>query len=135
MQCTLCEAPYIAEHVGTITLDRCSRCRALWFDRTELAGAVDARVQGIAVEWGQPLPTPVDEGPLCPRTPGVRLRRYEWLGERFWRCSSCQGVLMTSRAWEGMLAAAMQRRAKAKRRSGVQGAAELVLEVLGAGFF
>ncbi len=134
MECTLCEASCIAEQVGATTLDRCSGCRALWFDRTELAGAVNARVQGIAVDWGQPLSTPVDEGPFCPRTPGVRLRRYEWLGERFWRCSSCQGVLLTARAWQGMVAAAQQRQAEAQRRSGVRGAAELVLEVLGVIF-
>lgn len=55
MRCALCEAPCIAEPVATITLDRCSACHALWFDRTELAAALNARVPGIAVDWGRLL--------------------------------------------------------------------------------
>lgn len=134
MQCALCEASCVAELINSITLDRCSGCRALWFDRTELAGAFNARVPGIAVDWGQPLPTPAHEGPLCPRTSDVRLRSYAWLGQRFWRCPTCQGVLMTASAWRGMLATAERQFLERHQRVGVLDGVQLILEILGAGF-
>ena len=134
MQCALCEAACVVEPVGAITLDRCSGCRALWFDRTELAGALHARVPGIAVDWGQPLPTRVDEGPVCPRTSDVRLRSYMWLGERFWRCLTCHGVLITASAWEGMLGAAQRQLLGRHQRLGVFDGAQIILEILGSGF-
>jgi Zn-finger nucleic acid-binding protein len=134
MHCAWCEAKCVAEPVGSITLDRCSACHALWFDRTELAGAFNARVPGIAVDWGRPLPTPGAEGPLCPRTPGVQLRSYVWLGERFWRCPACQGVLMTASAWDGMLATAQRQLREPQQRVGVLDGVQVILEILGAGF-
>jgi Zn-finger nucleic acid-binding protein len=133
MQCALCRASCVAEPVGSITLDRCSGCGALWFDRTELAGAFNARVPGIAVDWGQPLLASGNEGPPCPRTADVRLRSYEWLGERFWRCPTCQGVLMTASAWQGMLATAERQLLERHQRFGVLDGVQLILEVLGAG--
>jgi Zn-finger nucleic acid-binding protein len=134
MQCPLCEASCVAELINSITLDRCSGCRALWFDRTELAGALHVRVPGIAVDWGQPLPATVDEGPLCPRTSDARLRSYTWLGQRFWRCPKCQGVLMTGSAWQGMVATAEGQVLDRHQRVGVLDGAQVVLEILGAGF-
>jgi Zn-finger nucleic acid-binding protein len=134
MQCTLCEASCVAEPVGSIVLDRCSGCRALWSDRTELAAVLGVRVSGIAVEWGQPLPAPVDEGPLCPRTSGDRLHSYVWLGERFWRCSTCRGVLMTATAWQAMVATAERQLVERNQRSGAQAGVQLILEVLGVAF-
>jgi Zn-finger nucleic acid-binding protein len=134
MQCALCEASCVAEPVAAITLDRCSGCQALWFDRTELAAAFNARVPGIVVDWGQPLPRPVDEGPLCPRTSDVRLRGYTWLGQRFWRCPACHGVLMTASAWQGMLATAEEELRGRQQRVGVLDGVQVILEILGAGF-
>jgi Zn-finger nucleic acid-binding protein len=134
MQCALCEASCVPEPVGAITLDRCSGCGALWFDRTELAGAFHARVPGLAVDWGRPLPAPADEGPQCPRTADVRLRSYELLGQRFWRCPRCQGVLMTASAWHGMVATAERRLQERHQRLGVLDGAQIILEILGAGF-
>jgi Zn-finger nucleic acid-binding protein len=134
MQCALCEASCVAEPVGSITLDCCSGCGALWFDRAELAGAFSARVPGIVLDWGQPVPASAAEGPRCPRTSDVQLRLYTWLGERFWRCPACQGVLMTASAWQGMLATAERQLRDGHQRFGVLDGVQLILEVLGAGF-
>jgi Zn-finger nucleic acid-binding protein len=134
MQCALCGASCVAELIGAITLDRCAGCHALWFDRTELAGAFSARVPAVAADWGQPLPSSGDEGPLCPRTAGVGLRGYTWLGERFWRCPTCKGVLMTAPAWQGMLAAAERQRLERHQRLGVLDGVQLILEIVGSGF-
>ena len=134
MQCALCGASCVAEPIGAITLDRCTGCHALWFDRTELAGAFNVKAPGIAPDWGQPLPSPGDEGPLCPRTAGVRLRGYTWSGEHFWRCPTCKGVLMTGTAWQGLLAAAERQLLQRQQRLGVLDGAQFILELLGAGF-
>jgi Zn-finger nucleic acid-binding protein len=134
MQCPLCEASCAAELIGAVTLDRCAGCRALWFDRTELAGAFNARVPGVATDWGQPLPTSVEEGPLCPRTAGIRLRGYTWLGERFWRCPTCKGVLMTAAAWQGMLVAAERQLLDRQQRVTTLDGVQVIVEILGAGF-
>ena len=134
MQCALCEAPCVAEPINSITLDRCSGCRALWFARTELAGAFNARVPGIAVDWGQPVATPTQEGPLCPRTSDVRLRSYTWLNQRFWRCPKCHGVPITASAWQDMLAAAERQLQERHQRIGVLDGVEFIIQILGAGF-
>ena len=80
------------------------------------------------------MAAPVAEGPLCPRTSDVQLRSHVWLGERFWRCPACQGVLMTTSAWEGMLAAAERQRLERHQRVGVLDKVHVILEILGAGF-
>jgi hypothetical protein len=76
----------------------------------------------------------MDEGPFCPRTPDVRLRSYTWLGQRFWRCPACQGVLMTASAWQGMLATAERELRAGRQRVGVLDGVQLILEILAAGF-
>jgi Zn-finger nucleic acid-binding protein len=133
MQCPLCEASCAAELIGAITLDRCAGCHALWFDRTELSGAFNARVPGIVPDWGQPLPTAGEEGPLCPRTAGVRLRGYTWLGERFWRCPTCHGVLMTASGWQGLVRTAERQFLDRQQRLGPLDGMQLIVEILGAG--
>jgi hypothetical protein len=64
----------------------------------------------------------------------VRLRGYTWLGERFWRCPECHGVLITASAWQGMLAMAERQLQERHRRVGVLDGVQLILEILGAGF-
>jgi hypothetical protein len=64
----------------------------------------------------------------------VQLRSYGWLGERFWRCPACQGVLMTASAWDGMLATAQRQLREPQQRVGVLDGVQVILEILGAGF-
>src|SRR5687768_8593662 len=112
MRCPVCAAPSAEEWLGGVPVDRCTRCQALWFDRTELAASLAHRVPGFAVDWGVPVANAVaSKQLLCPRDTGQRLREYEWLGVSFARCPACSGVLCSAAGWQDLLdaAAKMQR--------------------------
>jgi Zn-finger nucleic acid-binding protein len=120
--------------MGAVHVDRCTQCKALWFDRTELAATLVHHVPGAAVDWGIPVSKAAASEQLsCPRDAGERLRSYEWLGVGFAHCPACCGVLCSAAGWQDLLdaAAKMQR---PRQRSVAWDTVELVLTVLGSGF-
>lgn len=45
--CPRCKADLAPEVLGTVTVDRCTGCRGLWFDGNEIEHVIDATTEGI----------------------------------------------------------------------------------------
>lgn len=41
MDCPNCKIPLSNAKIGSVSLDECSRCRGIWFDKNELEEAKD----------------------------------------------------------------------------------------------
>jgi Zn-finger nucleic acid-binding protein len=135
MRCPVCAATTTDERMGTVHVDQCTHCKALWFDHTELAASLVHRLPGLAVEWGSPVPEAAASDQLsCPRDAGEGLRGYEWLGVNFARCPACCGVLCSAAGWQDLLDAAEATMQRPRPRSLAWDTVELVLTVLGSGF-
>ena len=136
MRCAICAAPTAEVRMGDVHVDQCTQCKALWFDRTELAAVLAHRLPGLTVDWGVPAPTAAASQRLsCPREDGrALLRDYEWLGVRFARCPACNGVLCSAAGWQDLLDAAATRMQRSGQRSAAWDVAEVVLTILGSGF-
>lgn len=48
--CPRCAAALAPEAMGTVTVDRCTACRGLWFDGNEVEHVIDATTEGIPRE-------------------------------------------------------------------------------------
>ena len=96
-----------------ITLDQCTSCRALWFDRTEFAAAMEHDVPSVTIQWGKSVKD--RQGPVraCPRDKKA-MKAMEWDEIPFDRCPGCSGVLLTEHSWQAVHAAAEARAAGKK---------------------
>lgn len=98
MQCPICSSEMaIIDHSGVV-LDQCPNCKALWFDRTEFATAMERDVPGVSIQWGKVIKDRPGDARTCPRdrTP---MKAMEWGGIPFDRCPTCAGVLLTEHSW------------------------------------
>ena len=99
----------IITHSG-VTLDQCTNCKALWFDRTEFATAMERDVPSVSIQWGKSVKDHTGPVHNCPRdrTP---MKPMAWGDIPFDRCPSCAGVLLTEHAWQEAHAEAASRAA------------------------
>ena len=130
MNCPWCSTRLDPLALGPVTVDSCSRCGPQWFDRTELAAALNAELPGLAVDWGQPSERRDLAGwPTCPRD-RAQLTAYQWLGAEFGRCERCRGVLISDANWAQLLGAARLKVDQSGRQVGAFALIEIVGEVL-----
>lgn len=122
--------------MGSVHVDQCTQCKALWFDRAELAAVLLHRVPGSPVDLGIPVPkAAASEQVSCPRDAGQKLLRdYEWLGVSLARCPACCGVLCSAAGWQNLLDAAGAATQRPRQRSAARDTIELVVTVLGSNF-
>jgi Zn-finger nucleic acid-binding protein len=136
MRCPVCAAPTTVVQMRSVHVDQCTECKALWFDRAELAAALRDRAPGSPVDLGVPvIKGAASEQVSCPRDAGQRLLRdYEWLGVSLARCPACCGVLCTAAGWQDLLDAAAAAAQPPRQRSAAWDTVEVVLTVLGSNF-
>lgn len=56
MRCPICAALTLEERMGAVHVDQCTQCKALWFDRAELAASLLHRVPGVPADWESRYP-------------------------------------------------------------------------------
>ncbi len=128
MQCPLCQADLAEFPVGRVTLDRCAKCAALWFDRTELSAVLQQTVTRHPILSGVPTSRPPSPAsPPCPRHPQHRMHGLQWRTISYWGCAVCHGLLLKGTDWDALLCISEERQS---RKGG--GAVESVLEVFSA---
>jgi len=109
MTCALCRGEMEVLRIKSVTLDRCRRCSALWFDQSELA-AVLGREAPVLPLASTPDSTRGGQTPTCRRHGTVRLDAGRAGGATVWQCPRCQGLLVPAEAWD-RLAGGMATRA------------------------
>jgi len=135
MRCPVCAGMTAEERMGDVHVDRCTQCKALWFDRTELAAVLAHHAPGLPVDWGIPVPRTAPSGHMsCPRDTGQWLLDYEWLGVSLARCPACYGIFCTAEDWQKLLNAAEAKLQGKGQRSAAWDVAEVVVTILGSGF-
>jgi Zn-finger nucleic acid-binding protein len=118
MNCPICSSPMAVIDYSGVTLDQCTSCMALWFDRTEFAAAMERDVPSVTIQWGKSVkdrPGPVRK---CPRDASA-MKAMEWDGVLFDRCARCAGVLLSEESWKAVHEAA-EARAKGSKFSPVE---------------
>lgn len=108
MNCPICSSAMAVIDYNGVTLDQCSACKALWFDRTEFAAAMERDVPSITIQWGKSVKDRQGTPRKCPRDSRA-MKAMEWDGIPFDRCSGCAGVLLTEQAWKDVHDAAEAR--------------------------
>ena len=118
MTCPICSGTMqLVDHSG-VTIDQCTACKALWFDRTEFAASMERDVPGVTIQWGKSVKDRHGPARACPRD-GIPMKAMEWDGVPFDRCGKCAGVLLTEQSWEAVHREA-EARAKGSRFSPVE---------------
>ncbi len=114
MNCPICSSSMdVINHSG-VTLDQCTNCKALWFDRTEFATAMERDVPSVSIQWGKSVKDHAGAVHNCPRdrTP---MKPMIWGdGIPFDRCPTCSGLLLTEASWNAAHAEAQVRAAGSK---------------------
>jgi Zn-finger nucleic acid-binding protein len=98
LQCPKCDAPMEQVQVDTTQVDRCTKCRGLWFDALEdqdirgsqAAETLDAGPSGTK-------PTRPDSWSInCPRCKTKMIRMVDRLGKRiqYESCPQCHGKFL-----------------------------------------
>jgi Zn-finger nucleic acid-binding protein len=105
------------DHSG-VTLDQCTSCKALWFDRTEFAASMERDVPGVTIQWGKTVKARTGPVRACPRD-GTPMKAMEWDGIPFDRCATCAGVVLSEHSWDAVHREA-EARAKGSRFSPVE---------------
>lgn len=95
MNCPACSSELEQLKHDRLEIDRCTACRGLWFDETELKSYLANSRAGSGVE-GHPAKLG-DESPLlclrCDATPLRACRRGE---VEFLKCSDCAGIFLSA---------------------------------------
>ena len=76
--CPTCGGEFELEYHGQLEVDRCTSCRSIWFDRTELAAYARRKAAGV-VTWGKRVEH-LGEAPgpySCPRCKEDTLTPYK----------------------------------------------------------
>ncbi len=107
----------VIDYSGT-NIDQCTNCKALWFDRTEFAAAMEHDVPSVTIQWGKTVKERVGETRTCPRDYSP-LKAMEWDNIPFERCPKCAGVLLTDHSWK-LAHEAAEAQAKGSRFSAFQ---------------
>ncbi len=96
--CPTCGGEFELEYHGQLEVDRCTSCRSIWFDRTELAAYARRKAAGV-VTWGKRVEH-LGEAPgpySCPRCKEDTLTPYKSRTLEFLRCSGCEGIHVTKK--------------------------------------
>lgn len=113
MQCPICSSPMMTIDHSGVALDQCTSCRALWFDRTEFAAAMEHDVPSVTIQWGRTVKDRAGTAHACPRDRRA-MKVMEWDDIPFERCPGCSGVLLTEHSWKLVHEAAEARAAGKK---------------------
>jgi Zn-finger nucleic acid-binding protein len=97
LQCPKCNAPMEQVQVETTQVDRCTRCRGLWFDALEdqdIRGSEEAETLDATT-----APSPAKREPRsidCPRCKAPMIRMVDRLGKRiqYESCPRCHGKFL-----------------------------------------
>ena len=92
IRCSDCHGRMEPETQGEITVDRCVRCHALWFDAREL----DNVLQELYTAGSGPeerIPKRGLSSRRCPRC-DIRLESAGWTGLVLDRCPTCRGLFV-----------------------------------------
>ena len=98
MNCPKCKSgPMNSETYNNVEIDRCPKCKGLFFDEGELDSILDARA-GAAADGGG-FNEMADQLNMatgaCPRCEQVELKPYVGpAGVRIDRCPQCEGVFL-----------------------------------------
>lgn len=95
---------------GSVTVDRCGHCGALWFDGGELDAVVE-QPDSVPAQPAAPSSAARTPGSLiaCPRCAGSTLREVRRGAVAIHQCERCRGVFVSRPALEAILSAARSR--------------------------
>ena len=103
MNCPNCEIPLSTRKIGSVTVDECSRCRGIWFDKNELEEAKDEidpdlRWMDLQIWHRQPRFRLTAQPHDCPKCKNVTMQliTYEQPDIDVSYCPSCEGSWLSS---------------------------------------
>jgi Zn-finger nucleic acid-binding protein len=112
MDCPNCEIALKRCNIGGVSLDECSRCRGIWFDKKELDEAkdeIDPDLRWMDLQiWGQqPHFRVTDQPHNCPRCRQVKMQMiaYQEPEIDLLHCPSCEGTWLNAGDLEKMIRA------------------------------
>jgi len=98
MNCPNCEIPLTLRKIGRVSVDECSRCRGIWFDKNELEEAKDEidpelRWMNMQIWHQQPRFQLTDQLHDCPKCKKVTMQliTYQEPDVDVSYCPSCEG--------------------------------------------
>lgn len=98
MDCPNCEIPLRRFNIGSVSLDECSRCRGIWFDKNELEEAKDEidpelRWMNMQIWHQQPRFQLTDHLRDCPKCKKVKMQliTYQEPDVDVSYCPFCEG--------------------------------------------
>jgi Zn-finger nucleic acid-binding protein len=103
MDCPNCKIPLSNAKIGSVSLDECSRCRGIWFDKNELEEAKDEidpdlRWMDLRI-WHRPPRFQITaQSHNCPKCQNVTMQliTYEQPDIDILHCPSCEGSWLNS---------------------------------------
>jgi Zn-finger nucleic acid-binding protein len=121
MDCPNCEIPLKSIKIGNVSLDECSRCRGIWFDKKELEEAKDEidpdlRWMDLRIWHQSPSFHVTDQSQDCPKcnTAKMQMITYQEPDVDVLYCPACEGTWLNAGDLEKIIHAL---RAEADRRS------------------
>jgi Zn-finger nucleic acid-binding protein len=112
MDCPNCEMPLRRFNIGSVSLDECSRCRGIWFDKKELEEAKDEidpdlRWMDLQIWSRQPRFEVSDQPRSCPRCKHVKMQMiaYQEPQIEILYCSACEGIWLDAGDLKKMISA------------------------------
>ena len=99
MDCPECACQMEVDTIETVTIDYCSGCSLIWFDKDELSNHLKTRVRDpTAVPTDLAFhPSASESGSVCPRCSHRPLDIGNYQGFSFHRCPICSGYLFNLR--------------------------------------
>jgi Zn-finger nucleic acid-binding protein len=112
MDCPNCDIPLKTSKIGSVTVDECSRCRGIWFDKNELEDAKDEidpdlRWMDLHIWDRQPRFNITEQPQHCPRCKKVTMQliAYQQPDVDVLYCPACEGSWLDSGALQTIIAA------------------------------
>lgn len=112
MNCPNCEIPLRRFEIGSVSLDECSRCRGIWFDKKELEEAKDEtdpdlRWMNLQIWSQQPRFQVTDQSRTCPRCKQATMQMiaYQEPEIEILYCSACEGTWLDAGGLEKIISA------------------------------
>ena len=112
MDCPNCEKPLRRFNIGSVSLDECSRCSGIWFDKNEMEEAKDEidpdlRWMDLRIWSQKPRFQVTDQPHNCPRCKKVAMQRiaYQEPGIDILNCPSCEGTWLDAGNLEKIISA------------------------------
>lgn len=99
MKCPECKIELDQRNIGDVTVDECSRCRGIWYDKNELDAVKDEIDPDLSWMdfriWPEKPDFRVSEQPIdCPSCAGVTMQRITYRGPDVdvLFCPACEGT-------------------------------------------